>query len=69
MEFNLFERQIGKLPIKKKAYYYALGNIYLDFSQNRLRDSWEFEMDNVFYLVVLDYYNLVEGKGSFTIQF
>lgn len=66
MEFNLFLRTANL--INNRAYYYALGNIYLDYSENRIRTSWEFEMDKVFYLVTLDEFSQLNKSGSFTIQ-
>jgi hypothetical protein len=68
MEFNLFLRQAEK-SISNKAYSYALGNLYLDFSENRIRSIWEFEMDKIFYLVTLDEYSLLNNQANFTIQF
>lgn len=68
MEFNLFLRKCEK-SINDRAYYYAIGSIYLDYSDNRIRTSWEFEMDKVFYLVTLDEVSMLNKQANFTIQF
>jgi hypothetical protein len=68
IEVNLFVKTNSAKASINQAYYYALGVIYSDLSDKKLKTIFEFNLDDTDYLVSLDSYDFSEGNVIFTIE-
>ena len=68
VEVHLFVKTNSAKASINQAYYYALGVIYSDLSDKKLKTVFEFNLDDTDYLVKLESYDLLEGNVSLTIE-